>query len=215
MTETGTQALERRQNLEEASAAVARAHSHERDLRFKRHILHLGSQIAPVRAPHVHAGVDEDDDQGLRGCADAVALRLLHSDLDVYRRYRPEGTEADLVFEILEQCRVEALAPESMPGMRANLRHRFFRWSDAYLSSGLLENDIGLLIFTIVHVCRSRIMNEPIEERINDYTEATRAGIYQDFGHYVRPLRGLIHDQEGFAACAAEIARNVGVYVPV
>jgi len=213
MIEGSAQKLQQRQRLEEATAASARSLSGGHDLRFKRHIMHLGQRIAPVRAPHVHPGLDEQDEQGIRGVSDAVALRLLHSDPAIYRQFRPEGTDADLIYEVLEQFRVEALASEHMPGVRANLRRRFNRWSNDSIAAGLIENEIGLLIFSVLHVCRSRIMNEPIEDRISDLTEATRAGIYQDFGADVRELRGAIHDQATFAAYAAAIAKTLDAYV--
>lgn len=198
------------QDLEERTAAAARAISHVSGLRFKRHLMHVGNQLVPIRAPHVHPGLDLDDEIGIRGCADGVALRLLYSDPDIYQQFRPAGVEADLIYEMLEQFRVEALTPDSMPGVKANLRYRFHQWSQAYISEGLLENDVGLLIFTVIHVCRSRITAEPIEERINDHTEATRAGLYQVLGTHLRSLRPLIHDQVAYAAIAAKIGETVG-----
>lgn len=209
MTEIGAEHLQQRQLLEEATSAAARALCGGRDLRFQGHVMHLGERVVPVRAPHVQPGSATADDQGIRGCADGVALRLLHTDWDVYQRFRPESAEADLIYEVLEQFRVESLAPSSLSGVRANTRYQFHRWSDACLAEGLLENDTGLLIFTVLHVCRSRIMNEPIPERINDYTEATRAGTHQYFGQYVKALRGLIDNQTEFAQCAANIAAVV------
>lgn len=197
------------QDLEERTAAAARAISHVSGLRFKRHLMHVGTGLVPIRAPHVHPGLDLDDESGIRGCADGVALRLLYSDPDIYQALRPEGVEADLIYEMLEQFRVEALAPESMPGVKFNLRYRFNQWSQAYINEGLLENDVGLLIFTVIHVCRSRITAEPIEERVNDHTEATRAGLYQVLGTHLRSLRPLIHDQAAYAAIAVLIAETV------
>lgn len=197
------------QELEERTAAAARAISGVSGLRFKRHLMHVGTQLVPVRAPHVHPGLDVDDETGIRGCTDGIALRLLYSDPEIYQSCRPEGVEADLIYEILEQFRVEALAPESMPGVTSNIRYRFHQWSDAYISEGLLENAVGLLIFTVIHVCRSRITAEPIEERINDHTEATRAGLYQVLGTHLRSLRPLINDQAAYADIAAQIAETV------
>ncbi|MGI9196830.1 MAG: cobaltochelatase CobT-related protein [Candidatus Nanopelagicales bacterium] len=198
------------ERAEEATAAAARAIAHEPSLRYRAHLLHLGPRIAPVLAPHVRPSVDTQDVADLRGGADAIALRLRHSDPALYRRHRPEGGVAELAYEILEQFRVEALAPEAAPGIRANLRHRFDSWSDAYIGEGLLENDLGLLLFAVVHVCRSRILAEPIEERVNDHTEATRFGIYELLGEHLVALRSSIHDQDAFAVHASAIASALG-----
>lgn len=197
------------QDLEERTAAAARAISHVWGLRFKRHLMHIGPQLVPVRAPFVHPGIDSNDESGIRGCADGVALRLLHSDLDVYQNSRPDSVVADLIYEILEQFRVEALTPDSMPGVKTNLHYRFNQWSENYINEGLLENDASLLIFTVIHMCRSRITAEPIDEQISGHLEATRAGLYQALGTHLRTLRPLINNQSAFAAIAVQIAETV------
>lgn len=198
------------ERVEEAAAAAARAVSGDPGLRFRGHALHLGSRPAPARAPHLHPSVDTQELADLRGSVDGIALRVLHSDRDVYARYRPDGGVEELVFEMLEQFRVEALAPHSAPGLRANLRRRFRAWSDEYIAEGLLENDLGLLVFSVLQVCRSRILAEPIEELVNDHTEATRFGIYEVLGPGLLRLRPSLNDQEAFDREAAEIARAVG-----
>ena len=197
------------ERAEESAAAAARAIAHDPGLRFRGHLLHLGARLAPARAPHVRPSVDLQDLGDLRGAADGIALRVLHTDRDVYARHRPDDGLADLLYEMLEQFRVEALAPESMVGMRANVRHRFHDWSNEYVAEGLLENDVGLLIFSVVHVCRSRILAEPIEERVNDHTEATRFGIYEVMGSHLLALRSSIHDQNAFGLHARTIAESV------
>lgn len=214
MIQRTTEALDLRDPLdleraEESTAAAARAIAHDGSLRFRGHLLHRGNRPAPARAPHVRPSVDTQDLGDLRGAADGIALRVLHTDLAVYSRHRPEEGLADLLYELLEQFRVEALSPESTSGVRANLRHRFESWSSAYIGEGLLENDVGLLIFSVVHVCRSRVLAEPIDERVNDHTEATRFGIYDVMGRDLLALRPAIQDQSIYAQHAAVIARNV------
>ena len=197
------------ERAEEIIGAAARAIAHEPSLRFRGHQLHVGPRLAPARAPHVrplpeHLTVDD-----LRGGADGIALRIRHSRADIYAAHRPEGALADLIYEILEQFRVEALAPESTKGVRRNLKHRFDAWSDECVTTGLIENDIGLLLFSTVHVCRSRILAVAIEERINDYTESTRFGIYEVMGKHLLALRSTISDQATFAPHAAAIAEAI------
>lgn len=197
------------ERAEEATAAAARAIAHDGGLRFRGHLLHRGNRPAPARAPHVRPSVDTQDLGDLRGAADGIALRVLHTDPQIYARHRPEEGLADLLYEMLEQFRVEALAPRSVWGVRANLDHRFASWSDAYIGEGLLENDVGLLVFSVVHVCRSRVLAQPIDEHVNDHTEATRFGIYDVMGRDLLALRPSIDDQATFAEHAAAIARNV------
>ena len=194
---------------ERSAAAVARALAHDPTLRFQRHLLHRGRRVVPVRAPHAHPDIDTQDRADLRGGADAVALRLLLSDQATYRRHRPDGAIAEILYEILEQFRVEALAPAELRGVSANLEHRFANWSQAYIDAGLLENEQGILLFAAIHVCRSRILGTPIPERVNDHTESTRAGIYQVLGRNLTGLRPSIDDQDAFDRLAAELATAI------
>lgn len=198
------------EQAERATAAAARAIAHEPSLRFRAHLLYQDDRPASARAPHLYAPSEAQELQDLRGASDGVALRVLHSDDAVYALHRPDGGFEELIYEMLEQLRVEALAPDSAPGLRANLHHRFMSWSDAYVGEGLLENDLGLLFFAVIHVCRSRIQAVPIEERVNDHTEATRFGIYDILGEHLRDLRTFVADQEAFAPHAAAIAISVG-----
>ena len=57
----------------------------------------------------------------MRGEADRAALRIRHHDDGVHRRFAPTGEVAGLVYDSLEELRVEALGSERMAGVRANL----------------------------------------------------------------------------------------------
>ena len=199
------------ERAEQVTGAVARAIAHEPALRFRSHLLHVGQRIAPARAPHVRPTIDTQDLADLRGGADGIALRLLHSSSQTFRDFRPEGPLEDLLYEILEQFRVEALAPIAASGMQRNLTHRFDAWSSECIASGLLENHVGLLLFSAIHVCRSRILATPIEETVSGMTESTRFGIYEVMGSaHLLALRPSIHDQAAFAHHAAAIATAIG-----
>ena len=203
---TSPEGLER---AEQVTAAAARAISRQPDLRFRGHVMHVGLDVAPVRAPYLHPDVEDRDLDDLRGIADGVALRLALSDEATYARHCPDGDVETLVYEVLEQLRVESLAPEAMPGVRTNLRHLFEAWTARFIEEGMLEDDLGILLFSVIHVCRSRILAEPIEERVSDHTEATRFGIYEVIGEHVRDLRSLRGDQEEFARRAAALASAI------
>ena len=56
-----------------------------------------------------------------RGTADALALRVRHSDAVMHARRSPIEPDARAVFDALEAARVEALGARAMAGVRANL----------------------------------------------------------------------------------------------
>ena len=189
----------RRQRLETLCAASIRALTGDASLQFRSGRLHQGERRLPDFAPHLHPA-DADDVRSFRGAADGLALRLLLSDAALHRRLRPGGPLERWVFELLEQLRVESLAPAQLPGMTANLRHRFEQWSEAFRASGLCETAAGLLLFTVAQVCRSRLTGEPPAPSAEEIIEATRAGIAPVIGP---ALAGLRRDRADQAACAA------------
>ncbi|OZM71713.1 cobalt chelatase [Amycolatopsis antarctica] len=187
-----------------------RALSGERELCFRGHRPYRGRQPVPSCAPHLRLADDDGDLASLRGVADGVALRLLGSDAVLHRRLRPADPVERVIFELLEQFRVESLAPDSLPGVRANVRRRFEQWSTDFHRAGLTETEWGLLFYTVAQVCRSRLTRVPVLAETDDLLEVTRASLAPMIGHDLAGLRRHRHDQERFAVHALSIASAVG-----
>ena len=198
------------QKVEELCAASIRALAGEADLHFRGQRLHRGRLALPRFAPHLHPSLDDDDFSSFRGAADGLALRLTQSDAGLHARLGPADPVERLVFDLLEQLRVEALAPPDMPGLRHNLRHRFEQWSLAFHHSGLTESARGILLYTVAQICRSRLTGEPVLEATEDLIETTRGMIVSRLGHDLAGLRRQRADQAAYAEHALSIARIVG-----
>lgn len=84
-----------------------------------------------AKLPQVSHDLQDAEVAITRGIADAFALRIANHDDALHLRYRPPGKLARMVFEAVEQARVEAIGSNSMPGMAQNLSamldHRFER----------------------------------------------------------------------------------------
>ena len=198
------------QKVEELCAASIRALAGEADLHFRGQRLHRGRLALPRFAPHLHPSLDDDDFSSFRGAADGLALRLTQSDAGLHARLGAADPVERLVFDLLEQLRVEALAPPDMPGLRHNLRHRFEQWSLAFHHSGLTESARGILLYTVAQICRSRLTGEPVLEATEDLIETTRGMIVSRLGHDLAGLRRQRADQAAYAEHALSIARIVG-----
>ncbi|GAB3359890.1 cobaltochelatase CobT-related protein [Amycolatopsis echigonensis] len=196
-----------RQRVEELSAAAIRAVSGSPDAHFRGGRLHRGIRPVPMPAPHLRA--DDEDVQSFRGAADGMALHLSRSDRDLHRRLRPEGGVERLLFELLEQFRVESLVPAGFPGVTANLRRRHERWSLSAHHNGLTESARGVLIYTVAQVARARITGEPVVAETEDLIEATRAAIAPMLGAQLAGLRRSRADQAAFAEHARALAETV------
>ena len=199
----------RQQHIEELCAASIRALSGIPDLHFRGSRLHRGRRALPLYAPHLHPCLDSDDFASFRGAADGLALRLAYSNAQLHKRLCPREPVARMLFELLEQFRTEARVPESLPGVRHNLRHRFEAWSLAFHHAGGTESARGLLLYTVTQMCRARVMGEAVVEETEDMLEATRFALAADLGEALAGLRRNVADQAAYAAHALSIAQHV------
>lgn len=198
----------RQQRVEELCAASIRALSADPTVSFRAGRVHRGSTIYPARAPHLRPAA-EDDFASFRGAADGLALRLRHSNPDLHRALAPDGDVAMLVFEMLEQFRVEALAREETPGVVRNLRHRHETWSRSFHTSGLTETAQGILLYTVAQICRSRVTGQTVVEDTEDLLEATRFSIAPLIGGALATLRSCRANQAAYAVPALSIAETI------
>ena len=197
----------RRHALEARTAATVRALSGQSRVHFEAGRPWNGDDPMPDGAPHLQPQPGLDGPRAYRALADALAPRLLCSDPDLYRRERPmQDPVATLIFEWLEQWRVESLAPERWPGMRSNLQRRFKRWLFLFESSGLLESQAGQYLFCVALTARSVLFLEPIEDHQADLIEYARDQMGSLLTGPLIRLRRLRADQAAYAPVAAELA---------
>ncbi|TLF52137.1 cobalt chelatase [Halomonas urmiana] len=213
MTQSAQQQARRQQRIEELCAASLRAMTGDAGLHYRGRRLYQGETRLPTHAPHLRIDPAQDDFADCRAAADGMALRLLHSDPALHRARCPEEPVERLIFELLEQLRVETRVPDDMPGMADNLRQRFESWSRAFYRSGLTEGSIGLLLYTVAQMCWSRLQARPVLEETEDYIEGTRASLVRELGTALYGLRRQRHDQAAYAEHALAIARIVATRV--
>ena len=201
------------QKLEHWCAASIRAIANQATVHYRGHQLVIDDKPLGIQAPHLQLDLATHDNTKLRGVADGIALRLIHSEQDMHGQLKPVSELQQLVFELLEQLRCEALAPERMPGMRANLRQRYLYWANQAAASKLVENSVGLLIFSIAIVSWSRLQKEIIPALIEDLIEGTRFSFSSNLREYLSAMVKSKHDQRGFAEHALQIAAEIELMV--
>jgi len=197
------------QETDELCAGAIRALSGVSAIRYRGRRLHDGHRPLPIHAAHLQPDAALQDLPSLRGAADSVALRLLHTDAALHKTLCPVEPVARLVFELLEQLRVETLAPDQHAGVVHNLRHRFTAWSHAFYDSGLAEGASGLLLYTVFQMCWSRLTARPVLEKTEDFIEATRWSVSSALSGDLAGLRRHRLDQAAFARHALAIAHAV------
>ncbi len=197
------------QRVHELCAASIRALSGDASLLFRGNRLHGKTGALPLFAPHLHPSIEKDDFISFRGAADAYALRLTKSDKVLHSQLAPNEPIQLLIFDLLEQFRVEANVPISYLGMRSNLAHCFEKWSLAFDGAGFTETINGLLLFSVAHMCRSRVTGDPIDDDTADRIESTRGRVNQVAEGALQGLRQERFDQSKYAIHALQIAHAV------
>jgi len=202
-------ATRHQQRIDDLCAASIRAFSGQAGLHFRGRRLYRDDKALPPFAPHLSPKPEVDDFASFRGAADAMALRLRFADAKLHKNLCPTEPMERMLFEMLEQFRLEALTPSDMPGMVHNLRHRFEAWSMAFYNSGLTETSKGLLLYTVAQITRSRVTAQPVIEATEDAIEATRMSIVRSLGDGLAGLRRQRSNQAAYAKHALSIAHLV------
>ncbi len=189
-------------------AAAIRAMAGESGVHFRGGLLHRGDDRLAMPAPHLHP--PEGALLGaVRGAADGMALRLIHSDAAEHSRRSPGTVAARLIFDMLEQFRVESLAAAELAGQRANLARRFRDWSNEFEASGLCETQLGLLLFTTAQMCHAKVLGTRMPDHVADVVEATRFHLGEQISTDVAALRSSRFRQADFACHALAVAERV------
>jgi cobaltochelatase CobT len=197
------------QQVAELCGASIRALTGLRELRHRGRTLFLAGHRVHSGAPHSSPDPLRDGFTAHRGAADGIALRLLHSDAKLHQQLTPDTPVQRLIFDLLEQLRVETLVDDTHPGIRANLYRRFRDWSLRFHQDGHAESDLGLLIYTIAQVAWSRLSGHPTLAETDDLIEVTRGHVAGLIGNELAGLRRERKHQSAFAEHALSIAKIV------
>ena len=207
----------RRRLIERHCAATIRALSQTPEAEYRRQRLFLSGKGVPLIVPHLAVDVVQDSIARNRGVADCIALRLLNSDSQLHLDNQPIEGVARLVFEILEQLRCESIAPDSLSGIRINLDEAFNQWCRESRGNGLVENELGLLIYSITQIVRSKLTNAMQDEEVEGLIESVRFRLGPVIGDDLAMLYRNRFDQKqyvvyalGIAEAINEIAKSLG-----
>lgn len=201
----------RRRRAERHGAAVVRAVGERLDADLRGGALRLGARRVGLASPHLAADLGDVSPARARGIADSLGLLLRHSDLELHRELAPTEPLERVVFDLLEQLRCESLAPEAWRGVEGNLAAAFSGWSDDCLRERIAESGVGLLVFTVTHMARGRLLRPLTTEIIDDITEAQRFTLAPLIGEDLYELSNTRHDQQAFAFHARAIAEAVAL----
>jgi cobaltochelatase CobT len=158
-------------------------------------------RLAPPRAD---MGVDEV--ARVRGEADLAALRLRFHDAATHRRFAPQGEIAAMLYDSLEQLRVEALGSSDMVGVRANLDG-----ARRARGVGAGRGQDASLAEVVELFSREQLSGYDLSEAQRKLLEAWRPWLDERVACELAPLVGCLARQDRFARQVREMLAHLGL----
>jgi cobaltochelatase CobT len=162
-------------------------------------------QVAKARLPEPPRKMTARDAAIVRGHADAMALRLALHDQAIHRKMAPESQQARLVFDAVEQARVEAIGARRMAGVATNLgamlEDRFHRGKYEEITDRAdapIEDAVAMMV-------RERLTGQAPPDAAQRVVSLWRESIEQRAGSDLDALLGSLEDQRGFARAVQKL----------
>lgn len=193
--------------LEQRRSAALRALGRDPTAEYRGARLSSDGKAVDIASPFLTLA-NNDSPAVMRGLGDALAMLLRHSDQVVHAEHAPPDPLERVIFDVLEQLRCQALAPD-LAGVRQNLEATSLAWCQHARANGVGESGVGLLVYTLVHMVRARLRLGMTDEEVDSIIEMPRARLGRLVGHALKDLPSTVHDQRVYAQLSVEIARLV------
>jgi cobaltochelatase CobT len=159
--------------------------------------------------PHPPRELSGPETTRIRGLADQLSLRVAHHDEAVHSRTRPKSIDGALVYDALEQARIEAIGANALGGVRDNLAAV---WEHTVQRKGLdhlVDPAAAPMADILSLLARERLTGVAPPPAAQALVDAFRAEIEAKAGPDLDRLTGSIEDQKAFARIARAIVRDM------
>ena len=151
-----------------------------------------------------------------RGLGDSMALRLACHDQKIHSAMAPQGQDARLVFDAVEQARVESIGALRMSGMGDNISAMNAEKYAKANFSGINRQEDAPIQEAVAMLVREKLTGQKPPESAGKVLDLWRSFIEQKAGADLDDLPTAINDQQAFARVirhmlsAMEMAEDVG-----
>lgn len=195
--------------IEHHGTAAMRAVSGDHNAVYRRQGMFVNGKRVIAESPYLLADPVSHELVRNRGVVDALAMRLLHSDRDLHRKFQPDTQSENLIFDILEQLRCESLADHCMTGLIKNMNQAFSLWSIEFRAQGHAETEFGLMLFALINMVRSRVLNISPDQETEGIIESMRFELGPRIGPDLAGLKQCRDSQQSYAGHALSIAQII------
>jgi cobaltochelatase CobT len=161
--------------------------------------------------PHPPRELSGPETTRIRGLADQLALRVAHHDDGIHVKAKPRSPEGVLVYDALEQARIEAIGANALVGVRENLAAV---WEHAVQRKGLnqvLDAAAAPIADVVALMVRERLTGSAPPAGAKALVDSLRAEIEAKAGPDLDRLTGAIEDQKTFARIARAVVRDLSM----
>ena len=161
--------------------------------------------------PHPPRELSGPETTRIRGLADQMALRLAHHDSAAHAKNKPRSPEGGLVYDALEQARIEAIGANALIGVKDNLAAV---WEQVAQRKGMnrsVDPAAGPLAEVVALMVRERLTGAPPPAAAKAMVDALRDEINQKAGSEMDRLTGAVDDQVAFARIARAVVRDLSM----
>jgi len=170
-----------------------------------------GPSLVGQRAilPHPPRDLSGPETTRIRGLADQMALRVAHHDDATHARAKPRSPEGALVYDALEQARIEAIGANALAGVKANLSAV---WEQAAQRKGLnhlADPSSAPIADVVAMIVRERLTGVAPPLAARALVETMRGEIEAKAGADLDRLTGALADQKAFGRIARAVVRDL------
>lgn len=152
-----------------------------------------------VRLPEISRKPTAQEIAVTRGLGDAMGLRLGCHNADLHATLSPQGSDARVIFDAVEQARVESLGSVRMPGIGMNIAAMN---SEKYAKANfnlITKQDDAPLAEAMAMMVREKITGIKAPESAGQVIELWRPYIETTVGADIGELSKLVDDQKAFS----------------
>ncbi|HJS79306.1 MAG TPA: hypothetical protein VJ748_01680, partial [Vitreimonas sp.] len=172
-----------------------------------------GPRLSPgkIVLPHPPRVISEPEAERLRGQADALALRLAHHDDREHARMRPQGAEARVVFDAVEDMRVQALGANAMKGVAGNLTAALTDSLERKGAARMHDRAVAPLADALALMVRERLTGLAPPDNAKALVNSWRKDIERDAGGTLDRLAATADSQHDFALVMRDVLSELGM----
>ncbi len=140
-----------------------------------------------------------------RGLGDSMALRIACHDEKVHSTMAPQGSDARIIFDAVEQARVESIGSLRMEGMATNLRSMTEEKYAKANFTGIERQEDAPIGEAVAMMVREKLTGQKPPASAGKVLDLWRSFIEEKAGSELNNLSSVINDQQAFS----KVIRNM------